>query len=80
MASKKENLERQRKGVQARRDAVATLIKTHQDEFDELVAKNRVALGLPPRANGPTKDELEERIRKQEERLEKLKRELRLAS
>jgi len=46
---------------------------------DEEHAKNRVALGLPPRPNGPTKEQLEERVRKQRERLVKWEEELRMA-
>lgn len=68
-----------RRGIKARQDAIATLIANHQGEFDELVTKNRVALGLPPRASGPSREALEERIRKQRERLERWEAELRLA-
>lgn len=71
--------ERTKRGIKARQDALRTLIANHQDEFDELHRKNRVALGLPLRSSGPTKAELEERIRKQREKLEKWEEELRLA-
>lgn len=71
--------ERQQKGVRARRDAIQTLIANHQAEFDELVARNRVAAGLTPRASGPSAEALEERIRKQREKLAKWEAELRLA-
>lgn len=67
-----------KKGIKARQDALKTLVANHQQEFDELHAKNRVALGLSPRAAGPSKKELEERIRRQEERLAKWKQELQL--
>lgn len=72
--------DRAKKGIKARNDAIQALIKAHQKEFDDLHTKNRVDLGLPPRSAGPTREELEERIRRQEERLEKWKSELRLAS
>ena len=61
---KDEAHERQQKGVRARRDAIQTLIANHQDEFDRLVAQNRVAAGLSPRASGPSLEALEERIQK----------------
>lgn len=67
-----------KRGIRARQDAIATLIANHQTEFDELHARNRVALGLSPRSSGPSKSELEERIRKQKERLAKWEAELRL--
>lgn len=68
-----------KKGIKARQDAIKTLIERHQTEFDELHAKNRVSLGLSPRSAGPSREALEERIRKQEERLAKWRRELDLA-
>lgn len=71
---------RAKNGIKARQDAINTLIERHQDEFDELHAKNRVALGLPLRSSGPTKEQLEERIRAQRAKLEKWEEELRLAS
>ena len=74
-----EQSERAKKGIRARQDAIAELIKRHQEEFDELHTRNRVALGLPIAPQGPTRAELEERIRKQEERLEKWKEQLRQA-
>lgn len=67
-----------KKGIKARQDALATLIERHREEFDQLHAQNRVDLGLSPRSAGPTRDELEERIRKQEERLAKWRAELHL--
>jgi hypothetical protein len=75
-----EQSDRAKAGIKARRDAINTLIERHQDEFDELHMKNRVAAGLPPRSSGPSKTELEERIRKQKEKLEKWEAELRLSS
>lgn len=65
-----------KKGIRARQDAISTLIANHQAEFDELHEKNRVALGLPLRSQGPTKEQLEERIRKQEEKLEAWRKQL----
>ena len=72
--------DRAKKGIKARQDAIKTLIANHQDEFNELHRKNRVAAGLPPRSSGPTKAELQERIRKQEEKLAKWREELELAA
>lgn len=68
-----------KRGIKARQDAVKTLIERHQEEFDELHLKNRISLGLPPHSSGPSRQELEERIRKQKERLEKWEAELRLS-
>jgi hypothetical protein len=69
-----------KRGIKARQDAIATLIANHQAEFDEMHAKNRIALGLSPRSSGPTRQQLEERIQKQREKLEKWEAELRLAA
>ena len=76
----KEQSDRAKAGIEARRDAINTLIERHQDEFEELHMKNRVAAGLSPRSAGPSKAELEERIRRQRGRLEKWEAELRLTS
>jgi len=65
-----------KKGIKARQDAIASLIANHQDEFDELHRKNRVALGLPLRSQGPTKQQLEERIERRKKELEKWQAEL----
>jgi hypothetical protein len=75
----KEQSERAKAGIKARRDAINTLIERHQDEFDELHRKNRIGAGLSPRSAGPSKAELEERVRKQREKLEKWEAELRLS-
>lgn len=72
--------DRAKKGIKARQDAIKALISNHQQEFDELHAKNRVLAGLPLRSSGPSRQELEERIRKQRERLEKWEKELQLSS
>lgn len=74
-----EERKRAKLGIKARNMAQAELIASHRAEFDALHAKHRTALGLSPRASGPTRAELEERIKKQEERLAKWKEELRLA-
>jgi len=71
--------DRAKRGIKARQDAIKTLIERHQTEFDELHARNRVAAGLSPRSAGPSKEKLEERIKKQEERLVKWRKELELA-
>lgn len=71
--------ERLTKGIKARQETIKTLISRHQSEFDELHAQNRLAVGLSARSAGPSRAQLEERVRKQRERLEKWERELRLA-
>lgn len=68
-----------KRGIKARQDAIKSLVTSHQEEFDELHAKNRVALGLPPRASGPTREQLEERIERRRKELAKWEAELRLA-
>jgi hypothetical protein len=68
--------ERQHNGVRARQDAIQALIAAHREEFDGMVTKNRLSLGLPARASGPSREALEERIRKARERLEKWEAEL----
>lgn len=78
MASPEEK-DRAKKGIKARQDAIRTLIERHKTEFDELHASNRVAAGLSPRSAGPTKEQLEERVKKTREKLEKWERELNLA-
>ena len=72
----KEQKERLKKGVRARLDAIAQLIANHQDEFERLHAQNRVAQGLSPTPSGPSREQLEERIRKQEEKLALWRRQL----
>jgi hypothetical protein len=74
-----EEKDKAKKGIKARQDAVKTLIERHQPEFDELHARNRVALGLSPRSAGPSREELEKRIKRHEERLAKWRQELDLA-
>lgn len=80
MAATTDERDKAKKGIKARQDAIKTLIANHQDEFDELHAKNRIALGLPLRSSGPTREELEERIKKQREKLEKWEAELKLSA
>ena len=79
MASKKEQDENRRLGVQARLAALKTFQDNHRDEFEELVVQERLKRGLPPQAGGYTIAEQEERIRRQEERLKRWKDELRRA-
>lgn len=74
-----EEKERLRRGIKARQDALNTLMERHRQEFDELHAQNRVAAGLSARSAGPSKAQLEERVKKQRERLAKWEAELRLA-
>lgn len=78
MASPEEK-DRAKRGIKARQDAIKTLIERHQTEFEELHAGNRVAAGLSPRSAGPTKAQLEERVKRTREKLERWQRELDLA-
>lgn len=76
----KADREKAKKGIRARADALKTLIEKHQAEFDELHVKNRLAAGLAPTNTGPSKDELEAKIRKQEDKLAKDRELLRVLS
>jgi NAD+--asparagine ADP-ribosyltransferase len=79
MPTTPEQKSKAKRGIRARVDAVNTLIQRHQAEFDELHAQNRVAAGLTPRSSGPTREQLEERIKRQRERLDKWEKELQLS-
>jgi hypothetical protein len=68
--------DRAKKGIKARQDALKTLITNHQAEFDELVANNRIAAGLPRRPSGPSQEQLQQRVQRAEEQLEKWRQEL----
>jgi hypothetical protein len=72
--------DRAKRGIRARQEAIRALIANHQAEFDEMHQKNRVDLGLPLRAQGPTVEQLKERIKRQEEKLEKWREELQRSS
>jgi hypothetical protein len=80
MTTPDERLAKLKRGIRARQDAIKALIANHQVEFDEMHQRNRVELGLPLRAQGPTREELKERIRRQEEKLEKWREELERSS
>jgi hypothetical protein len=72
--------DRAKKGIKARQDALSTLISNHQAEFDELVTRNRLAVGLPARPQGPTPEQIKAKIERAEQQMEKWREELRLAS
>ena len=76
----KADREKARRGIQARQDAIKELIERHKPEFDEIHVANRLKAGLAPTNNGPSKAQLEEKIRKQEARLAKDRELLRLVS
>lgn len=67
-------------GVRARQSAVAALIANHQEEFERLHARFRTDAGLTPTASGPSREQLEERIAKQRQRLARWEEQLRLSS
>ena len=69
-----------KKGIRARQEAVKILISRHQEEFDEIHIKNRLAAGLAPTNAGPSREELEAKIRKTEEKLAKDRELLRVLS
>lgn len=79
MPTEEERL-RAKKGIRARQDAIKSLIEAHQAEFDELVRKNRVALGLSPHPSGLSPKQVEEKLQKARERVRKLEDDLRLAT
>ena len=68
--------ERQRLGREAQIAAHKALHDKYHDELMALIAKERVARGLPIRPQGPTKEELRERIKRQEAKLEKWRKQL----
>jgi hypothetical protein len=72
--------DRAKKGIKARQDALETLISNHQAEFDELVTRNRLALGLPARPQGATPEQIQAKIERAEKQMQKWREELRLAS
>lgn len=74
-----EEKERLKRGIQARNEALNALMDRHRDEFERLHAEKRLSLGLPARSAGPSRAQLEERIRKQREKLAKWEEELRIA-
>lgn len=76
----KADREKARKGIQARQDAIKELIARHKSEFDEIHIKLRLAAGLAPTNAGPSRAQLEEKIRKQEEKLARDRELLRLVS
>jgi hypothetical protein len=68
--------DRAKRGIRARQEALKSLIANHREEFEGLVKKNRLALGLSARPAGPTVDDLKARIKRSEEQMEKWRREL----
>ena len=76
----KADREKAKKGIRARQEAIKTLIARHQQEFDELHINNRLAAGLAPTNAGPSREELEAKIRKTEEKLAKDRELLRVLS
>lgn len=75
-----EQRERAKKGIKARQDAIKTLIQNHQVEFDALHTRNRISLGLTPSATSPSREQLEERIKRNQAKLAKDMEMLRLVS
>ena len=75
-----EQRDRAVKGRQAQINATNYILNKYKDEFEQRLIQERTAAGLPIRTQGPTRAELEERIRKQEQKLEKWREQLRLAS
>lgn len=58
-------------GIKARQDALRSLIKNHQEEFDTMVEENRVSLGLSRRATNETPDEIRAKFERAQQRAEK---------
>lgn len=76
----KTDREKAKKGIRARQESVKTLIERHKVEFNEILVSNRLAAGLAPTNTGPSRSQLEEKIRKQEAKLAKDRELLRLVS
>lgn len=68
--------DRAKKGIKARNDAMKSLVANHQAEFDELVTRNRLALGLSRKPSGPTREQREASIKRAEEQIAKWRKEL----
>jgi hypothetical protein len=65
-----------KRGIKARQDALKTLIGNHREEFEALVERNRLSLGLSRRPQGASDEVLEARIKRAREQMEKWEREL----
>lgn len=76
----KADREKAKKGIQARQKAIKTLIDNHKSEFNEMHIRFRLEAGLAPTNQGPSRAQLEEKIRKQEEKLARDRELLRLVS
>lgn len=70
---------KQEKGIRARQQAIKALLAENQERFDELHAKYRLEAGLSSRPAGPSVAELEEKVARQRQRLEKWEQELKRA-
>jgi hypothetical protein len=68
--------EKAKAGIKARQDAIHWLIDAHRDAFDQRVADNRVALGLPARPAGDSPDQIAAKLKRAEDRADKLRAEL----
>lgn len=71
--------ERAKKGIRARQDAIKFILEKYADEFQVKLEENRLALGLPRRANAEPPEVLERKLHDAEERAERLRRDLELA-
>lgn len=63
---------------EARRQRESEYEKEHPGRFQELIERNRIELGLPPRPRGDSPEELRDKLRRAEERAERLRHELEL--
>lgn len=52
-------------GAQAHRNAINRLVSTHQEEFNKILADERVKLGLSPESRPPKKLSRLEQLREQ---------------
>ena len=62
--------------VNAEQERARIFEQEHPGRFEQLLQKHRVALGLPARSQGPSAEELAAKLRKAEERAEKLREQL----
>lgn len=61
------------KAISARSEAVKRLVEAHAEEFGTLLVEERTSRGLAPESGGESTRELEERLRKYEEKAAKMK-------
>lgn len=76
----KADREKSARGREAQTAAYKRLMEAHKEELQRYMIEERTKRGLAPSNTGPSKTQLEEQIRKAEERLAKKRDLLRMVS